>query len=285
MEFLQRLDAALEYIEANLAGEISFEQAAKLACCSTYYFQRMFSYMAGIPVSEYIRRRRMSAAAFDLRDEAAKVSEIAAKYGYKSPTAFNRAFQSVHGVAPSAVWGKEALLTTYPRLHFHIAVTGTERLKYRIETRGPLRVVGVRMGLAPDMEQNFGAIPEFWRKAKNDGTLGEIAKLMTEDSRAMLGVTLYYGPEDIGYTIGAASAAPVPAGMVECEIPAATWAVFPCVGPAPAAFQELYRRFYTEWLPVSDYAYTNGPDLEVYTDAAITAPTYQCELWMAVTKK
>ncbi|NLI13553.1 MAG: helix-turn-helix transcriptional regulator [Peptococcaceae bacterium] len=104
MEWLQQLNQAIEYIEDNLAGDISYDKAAQIACCSTHQFQRMFSYIAGISLSEYIRHRRMSAAAFDLQGKNAKVSEIAAKYGYQSPTAFNRAFQSIHGVPPSAVW-------------------------------------------------------------------------------------------------------------------------------------------------------------------------------------
>jgi len=99
----------------------------------------MFSYIAGISLSEYIPHRRMSAAAFDLQGENAKVSEIAAKYGYQSPTAFNRAFQSIHAVPPSAVWTQKPFLTTYPRLRFQISVTGEEEMKYRIETKEHFR--------------------------------------------------------------------------------------------------------------------------------------------------
>lgn len=285
MGLLKQLDDALEYIESNLAGNISFEQAAKIACCSTYYFQRMFSYVAGVPLSEYIRRRRMTAAAFDLQDDKTKISEIAVKYGYNSPTSFNRAFQSIHGVAPSAVWGREAFLTTYPRLHLHISVTGDEQMKYRIETKGPIRIVGIRIPLCADLEKNFTEVPRFWEKVRNSSTFTGFGELMDQRPQGMLGVTIYNSPDDIGYTIGVASDKPVPEGMVECRIPGLTWAVLQCTGPVPSAFQELYRRFYTEWLPVSDYNYTNGPDMEVYTESNTTSPTYKCELWMAVTKK
>ena len=53
MEWLKNLSKAIEYIEKNLANEISYEEAAKIACCSTYYFERIFSYVAGISLSEY----------------------------------------------------------------------------------------------------------------------------------------------------------------------------------------------------------------------------------------
>ena len=100
MDWIERLNSVMDYIEGHLADTISTEEAARIACCSSYHFQRMFAYMADMPLSEYIRRRRMSLAAKDLLS-GEKVLDVALKYGYASPTAFNRAFQSVHGIAPS----------------------------------------------------------------------------------------------------------------------------------------------------------------------------------------
>lgn len=84
MEWLKKLSQAIDYIENNLDGDISYYEAAKIACCSTYYFQRMFSYVAGIPLSDYIRRRRMTKAAFELQISENKVMDIGSKYGYVS---------------------------------------------------------------------------------------------------------------------------------------------------------------------------------------------------------
>ena len=103
MEWIERLNQSIHYIEGHLTDEIDYEQLGRIACCSTYHFQRMFTYMAGVTLSEYIRRRKMSLAAVDLQGGDAKVVDIAEKYGYHSPTAFNRAFQGIHGIAPSAV--------------------------------------------------------------------------------------------------------------------------------------------------------------------------------------
>ena len=64
MDWITRLNQALAYIEEHLDGKIELEQAAKLAYCSTYHFQRMFTYLAGIPLSEYIRRRRMTPVSY-----------------------------------------------------------------------------------------------------------------------------------------------------------------------------------------------------------------------------
>lgn len=93
MEWIERLNSAINYIEEHLTDEIDYERLGEIACCSAYHFQRMFTYMAGMPLSEYIRRRKMSLAAVDLQSTDVKVLDVALKYGYSSPTAFNRAFQ------------------------------------------------------------------------------------------------------------------------------------------------------------------------------------------------
>ena len=69
MEWLMKLSNAIDYIEANLDNEISYDEVAKIACCSTYYFQRIFTYVRGISLSEYIRRRRMTQAPLNYKDQ------------------------------------------------------------------------------------------------------------------------------------------------------------------------------------------------------------------------
>ena len=100
MDWLNRMNKVMDYIEANLAGEISYDKAAQIACCSTYHFQRMFSFITDIPLSEYIRHRRLTLAAFELQTSDIKVVDVALKYGYESPEAFSRAFKNLHGIVP-----------------------------------------------------------------------------------------------------------------------------------------------------------------------------------------
>ena len=79
MEWIERLNDAIGYIEEHLTDEIDYGQLGRIACCSSYHFQRMFAYMAGIPLSEYIRRRRMSLAAVDLQGNSMKIVDVAGK--------------------------------------------------------------------------------------------------------------------------------------------------------------------------------------------------------------
>ena len=100
MDWLSALNRSLDEIEKHLEGELDLAKAARMAGCSVYHYQRIFSYLSGMSLSEYLRRRRMTLAAQYLR-MGEKVLDTALRYGYESPTAFNRAFQAVHGVAPS----------------------------------------------------------------------------------------------------------------------------------------------------------------------------------------
>lgn len=284
MEWLRQLSRAIDYIEENLEGEISYDEAAKLACCSTYYFQRMFSYIAGISLSEYIRRRRMSLAAFELQASNIKVMDVGMKYGYQSPTSFNRAFQSVHGAAPTAARVKGTMLSAYPRISFSITVTGGDNMRYRIEQKEAFRVIGVRIALKEDSEYNFHMVPKFWKKMLDSPAYQEICCLSEKNGSDIFGISSYEDPRNIYYYIAARSDRVVPKGMTELEVPAATWAVFEGNDPYRDSIQSIFRRFLTEWLPFSNYEYAHLPDIEVYPMQTGNKMSSKAEIWIAVTK-
>lgn len=124
MDWLDRMNSAMDYIEGHLDREVDSAEAAKRACCSVTHFQRMFSSVTGIHLSEYIRRKRLTLAAFELQEGCAKVIDVAMKYGYDSPDAFSRAFKLLHGIMPSAARSKGTGLKAFPRLSFHISIRG-----------------------------------------------------------------------------------------------------------------------------------------------------------------
>lgn len=284
MEWLKQLAKAIEYIEDNLTNDISYEEAAKIACCSTYYFQRMFSYVADIPLSDYIRRRRMTQAAFDIQTSDIKITDIALKYGYTSPTSFNRAFQGVHHISPTVARTLGAKLTAYPPISFSIAVTGSESMQYRIEEKSSIRIVGVKTALKENLEENSKLCPVFWNDVLISSTFSEICRLAVKTPNTILGVCAYIKPQEIYYYIAAETDVPVPSSMEEFVIPAATWVIFESNGYYSEVIQTIFRRFLTEWLPFSGYEYAQLPDIEVYP---VSSPGQRCghsEVWIAIKK-
>lgn len=178
MEWMERLNESMKYIEEHLTDEIDYEQLGRIACCSAWHFQRMFTYMAGVTLAEYIRRRKMSLAAVDLQNSDERIIDIAERYGYHSPTAFNRAFQAFHGVAPSAVKNEGVSVRSFSPVRFHISVTGATELDYRIESKEAFRIIGISSPLQNEIEQNFTVVPGMWQQAVTDGTIETLARLM-----------------------------------------------------------------------------------------------------------
>ena len=282
MDWIERLNEAIRYIEENLTGKIEYEKLGQIACCSAYHFQRMFTYMAGMPLSEYIRKRKMSLAAVDLQEDEAKVIDIAAKYGYASPTAFNRAFQSVHGINPSSVKNEGTAIKSFPPITFKITVKGVEEMNYRIETKGAFRIVGKSYPLSREIEQNFLEVPQMWDGAVEDGTIKKIISLMDAQPQGVLGVSACSDDAQWRYYIAVSSSADIDDSLEEYIIPESMWAIFPGAGTGKS-IQELEKRIVTEWLPTSGFEFTEGPDIEVYFNPDPQKTTY--EVWIPVKKK
>ena len=124
MDLLKNMNGALMYIEENLTNDIDFKEVARMAFCSEYHFKRMFSFLAGITLSEYIRRRRMTLSSIELQDREARVVDVALKYGYNSPNSYARAFQQVHGITPYEAKHHRHSLKAYPRMTFQLTIRG-----------------------------------------------------------------------------------------------------------------------------------------------------------------
>lgn len=281
MEWMERLNESMKYIEEHLTDEIDYEQLGRIACCSAWHFQRMFTYMAGVTLAEYIRRRKMSLAAVDLQNSDERIIDVAERYGYHSPTAFNRAFQAFHGVAPSAVKNEGVSVRSFSPVRFHISVTGATELDYRIESKEAFRIIGISSPLQNEIEQNFTVVPGMWQQAVTDGTIETLARLMDHPPMGLLGVSACSDEEAWRYFI-AVSSTQENSAFEEYLVPAATWAIFSGSG-TNRSMQELERRIITEWLPASGYEYANAPDIEVYLNP--DPENAQYEVWIPVTKK
>lgn len=281
MEWIDRLNGAVAYIEENLTNTIDYEQVGHIACCSAYHFQRMFTYMAGVPLSEYIRRRKMSLAAVDLQSGEERIIDVAMKYGYQSPTAFNRAFKAVHGLAPSAVKGEGVSVKSFPPIRFIITMKGAEEMNYRIEKKEAFRIVGVSAPLDKELEKNFMVVPKMWGEAAQSGMIQRLAGMMDAQPMGLLGVSACGNEAEWKYYIAVSTSKPCD-GLEEYVVPAATWAIFPGSG-SNISIQELEKRIIMEWLPTSGYEYGDAPDIEVYINP--DPQNARFEVWIPVVRK
>lgn len=295
MDTLERFNAALAYIEANLDGVIDGKEISKITLYSAYQFQKIFTVMSGIPLSEYIRNRRLDRAAFDLQNTDETVGDIALKYGYDSPTAFNRAFQRLHGIAPSRVRTEKGLqLKAYPPMQFQLCIKGATVMKYRIVEQKAFRLVGYKL---PTMRmknfEQFKEIPKFWDEHFANGNFAKLMSINLSEKHdngrvdGVLGICVVpdIDSDALDYYIATAYEGESPEGMEEVIVPDCTYAVFECRGKIPFSVQDMTRRLYGEWLPNSGYEWANAPDIERYFDGDPTSEDYVCELWLPVRAK
>ncbi len=178
MDSLKRMNDAMNYIEDNLTNEIDYKAVARIAHCSEYHFKRMFSFLAGITLSEYIRRRRLSLAAFELQNRNKKIIEIAVKYGYNSPDSFTRAFQHLHGVTPSEARNSGKQLKAYPLMSFQLSIRGGNEMNYRIEQKQAFNLVGIMKRVPIVFEGENPEITEMWQSLTMD-KIEQLKKLST----------------------------------------------------------------------------------------------------------
>jgi len=136
------MNSVIEYIENNLTQPIQYETLSRYVGCSVNDFSRIFSFMAGMSVSEYIRRRRLSQAVFDIQKGCDKIIDIALKYCYESPTTFSRAFKELHGTTPLSARKTGVPLKTCPPISFVLTIRGVNEMNFRIEKEDCFKIVG-----------------------------------------------------------------------------------------------------------------------------------------------
>ncbi len=292
MGWIEGLNASMEYIEKHLDDEIDVAAAARLATCSEGQFRRMFSYIAGAGLTEYIRRRRLSCAALDL-SRGERVLDVAIRYGYASPTAFTRAFKEAFGVSPRSARQPGTALRVFPRLSFSLAVVGSEPLTWRIVTHDEMRLIGIALPcdaakgipLIQMAAEGREELRHFWGSASRAGDIERLLSLVDGASpQGILGVNAVQKGEPV-YCIAVASSEGTPDWADEILVPRGSWAVFECIGPCDVATAEHYRRIYTEWLPTSGYELAHDVCLEVYPRGDFSSAAYRSEIWMPVIER
>jgi len=281
MDWIEKMNMAINYIEEHITDKLNTEDIAKIAGCSTYHFQRMFACMTGVPLSEYIRRRRMSLAVADLKSAGMKIIDVALKYGYNSPTAFNRAFQSVHEIAPSLVKLEGVSIKSYPPLSFQMVVKGVESLEFRVEEKEAFRIVGISIELDGDMEHMSKPIDQLWQITETNGTISKLNTLMEGDPHGILAVMVPdENIEGWRYFVSVATTKEVDGTLEEYIVDPYTWAIFSAEGKTIEEIEDLGSRVISEWLPTSGYEYDDGPDIQVYVKEG--AHEAVLEYWLPV---
>jgi AraC family transcriptional regulator len=213
----------------------------------------MFSFITGVTLSEYMRRRRLTLAAFELQ------------------------------TTPTAARNAGTKLKAYPRMSFQFSIKGVAEMNYRIEEINGFSIVGRKERV--NTKDAFRMVPDIWARAREQGVFEKLWEIRHVDHkvRGILGVCAdgeFGKNEEFDYILAIASDQCPPEGMIKMEFPDATWAVFEAPGP-PEGIQEIWKRLYTEWVPASAYDLAYLPAIECY----LPIEENKNELWVPVVKK
>lgn len=290
---MDRWNAVIERIEEQLDRDIDVQEYARIALTSEYHFRRMFSALAGMPLSEYIRRRRLTVAAADVLEGREAIQDIAVTYGYTSADAFSRAFRAVHGVGPREARGSGATLRSQPRLIFTLTIEGAEQVRYRLEAKDRFTLIGCKKRMRLVYEGPNDEMIEFHRQigAETTAAIGELA---TVEPRGTLAVSTDFdeGRED-GSTFEYWIAAAVESEPGEVtlggqrldvrEVPAHTWLVLSSENAEMESIQQLWVDAYGTWFPANPYRAVPGPEICVVVHDD-DGRELRADLWLPVRK-
>jgi len=274
MDWIKAINRAICYMEEHLELDVTLGDIAKAVNISAFHFQRAFAVIVGMTPNEYIRCRRLSQAGAELARGDSKVIDAALRYGYDSPESFAKAFSRFHGISPlQAKNGSPVRFMN--RYTVKIVIDGGSIMEFRIEKWDEFDLILHTETFEPGTDET--AIPEIWKAyyeqqdyRRVPGEIGTCASL-NDDSRRIYG---------IGCRADKANG--IPEGFERIHVPAYTWAIFKCVGPAAVSFKEIWKKIYSEWLPASDYEFLTDGYLEKLLPGDTSAQDYVGEMCIPV---
>ena len=281
------LNQLMDYVESQLADDLDIPALAARVGTTEYHLRRMFASLAGMSLTEYVRRRRMTMAAAEVI-AGEPLLDVAVRFGYGSTEAFGRAFLSVHGATPGEVRRSGGPLSPQSRLRFRLTIEGNTTMDTRIIDRPAFTLAGhavrvplIHEGVNPRIAAHVAAIPP-----------EEHARLKELSNTEPAGLLQVSADVDADYTEGSEltylhgvaldGTTPYPDDLDTIGVDAGQWAVFTTSGPYPAALQEVWAATATEWFPSNPWRLRPGPSIVAVIDRADDFSTAITELWLPV---
>ncbi|AKF95979.1 AraC family transcriptional regulator [Brevibacillus laterosporus] len=268
MDYFERIQDSIEFIEMNLQEELKISEIASKSCFSAFHFQRMFQAITGFSVQEYIRSRRLSEAAVLLKETQKNILEIALIFQYGSQEAFTRAFVNCFGLTPAKYRRGGTIIKQQKKMNF---------LDYKTKTRGDLvmnkpeivvlkkrHIIGYEYKTNLNHEQYFKEIPTFYTDFGNKGYYLRIPRRISPTMSFGIS-TNFHDEGHFSFIIGEEVKkmnTTLEKGFVNLEILEGKYAKFKVNGTTELV-QNTRRYIYGTWLLNSNYERRDGPDFEI----------------------
>ena len=282
---IKAFNETMKYIEETLTDRIDERKIALLSGYSYPLFSRMFSIMVDYPLSEYVRFRKLSCAAIDLRESDEKIIEIAFKYGYESQDSFSLAFKKFHGHTPKEV-RKGSAFQIFSPIRLSLSIEGGKNMDIKVMKKLAFKIAG----LAERIEED-GNFPNVWDKlfkkvspkklenlgnGQSYGACYEIEKNENCESKFTVNYMAGYDIQNVTEANDL--------GLNILEVPEAEYAVVKLKGIVPNCIHEGWKYVTGTFFPEQGYRHAETPDFEVYGEGDMYSPDYEMELWVPIVK-
>lgn len=273
-EGLQKIKDVLEHIEENITSDLDYKVLASKMGLSVYEFRRIFSFVIGLPIAEYIRKRRLSLAAFEItKNKQVDMLKLSEKYGYSSQSAFSKAFSEYHGIAPTVLMKekRDVRLLTVPK--FDLKINASENINFSVIKREKFYIQGFS-GVSSITDSC--CCENVWNSFYDSGADKKI------DSDRIF-VSYKNEGENVLCTIGSLADELHREFPFE-EIPESLWACFRLNTVDDEIVNEFYSKILYQWLPSANLVKNDSiPIVEVYP-RDMSEDGFEWEIWMPIFK-
>ncbi|MFS3929395.1 AraC family transcriptional regulator [Priestia aryabhattai] len=292
MTYEQCVLNTIDYIEDHLHDSITLEQLAEVACFSPFHYHRVFQTLVGESVMEYVRKRKLTAAAQRLFYTNDKVIDIAFDLGFQYTESFNRSFKKVYGLSPKEYRSANMLCGPLRgKAYLQKPVTGGNKVKPMLITKDAFHIIGYELRTKNVDGQNNKDIPAFWTHYLKNQLSTKIPKPLYKNKE--LGICTDFTPStgEFTYIIGmeVQEDTAAPEGLTYRSFPKIDYAVFTTPKSSEDDFtfsiQSTWNYVFTEWFPQSGYEHYGSMEFELYDERCFGKTDKQIDLYIPIQKK
>ncbi len=277
MDYIDLIQKTIDYIEDNIGEKITVDKLAEIAGFSTYHYYRVFHSFVGIPVMEYVTRRKLQYALSQLNNK--KIFDIALDFGFETHAGFTKAFKKFFGYTPS-FYKLHAPMGPPQKIDLRkirANKTGGIIMQPKIIEKDSFKLVGYEFKTTLRNSVHSRDIPAFWDKCNIEGKEAHLYKTQSPPKHGEYGICVNTNMEtdEFSYILGVevTSFEHSEEDMYTLEVPAATYAVFttPDVSSDDGSFvssiQGTWKYILEEWFPNSCYEIDDSKlDFEFYDE-------------------
>lgn len=297
MDYQDDIKRSIAFIEDHLKEDLTPDKVSAQAGYSLYHFCRVFQAVMGIPVMEYIRKRRLAAASGELT-RGLRIIDVAVEFGYETQSGFTKAFRKEFGVCPTRL--KDGMSRTDPTKP-HTSATrkiGGLQMNPVIVNKSSFKVAGYSIETNVATGSYTGDIAAFWNHYDTDGWEEKLYHQLRPRKHGEIGLCIPQSKESgsLRYLLGviAEDDQNLTDDMEMIEVPEATYAVFTSPpadmtsGDPDAlsrAVRETWRAIFEDWFKDSGYAYDESKlDFEFYDERCHYRSDAVMEIYVPVVK-